>query len=891
VLTTQGGAASATNAGTWTKVGAGDFQNTIPFTNTGTLRLQEGTWLWSTPWSNAGTLEPAAGRVFSLNHATLQAGTVIGGQGGFDVGAGTGTTLAVAVTFGRPLSVAGTVNGTGALTIANQLTWTRGLIEGGSGVPLTVAPGATLALSSGENKSLWRALVNEGTVTATEGALFVSNGGSVTNAASGMWTVTGPWVLTTQGGGASVTNAGTWTKVGAGDFQDTIPFTNTGTLRLQEGTWVWSTPWSNAGTLEPATGRVFSLNHATLQAGTVIGGQGTFDVGAGASTTLATAVTFGRPLSVAGTVNGTGALTIANQLTWTRGLIEGGSGVPLTVAPGATLALATGENKSLWRALVNEGTVTATEGALYVSNGGSIANTAGGTWTVTGPWVLTTQGGAASATNAGTWTKVGAGDFQDTIPFTNTGTLRLQEGTWLWSTPWSNAGTLEPATGRVFSLNHATLQAGTVIGGQGTFDVGAGTSTTLATAVTFGRPLSVAGTVTGAGALTIANQLTWTRGLIDGGGDPQAVLTVAPGATLALSSGDNKSLWRALVNQGTVTATEGALYVSNGGSITNAAGGTWTVTGPWVLTTQGGGASATNAGTWTKVGAGDFQDTIPFTNTGTLRLQDGTWTWNTPWSNAGTLEPAAGRVFSVNYATLQAGTVIGGQGGFDVGAGTGTTLATAVTFGRPLSVAGTITGTGALTIANQLTWTRGLIDGGGDPQAVLTVAPGATLALSSGDNKSLWRALVNEGTVTATEGALFVSNGGSVTNAANGTWTVTGPWVLTTQGGGASATNFGLFSRAGATGDVSVFIPFTNTGTLRVRLGGTAAGEFDRFNVSSATLGGTLDVSTINGFTPASGNTFDVITGTYTGTFATLNGNGQTYVLSYPAGVVRVTRP
>ena len=54
------------------------------------------------------------------------------------------------------------------------------------------------------------------------------------------------------------------------------------------------------------------------------------------------------------------------------------------------------------------------------------------------------------------------------------------------------------------------------------------------------------------------------------------------------------------------------------------------------------------------------------------------------------------------------------------------------------------------------------------------------------------------------------------------------------------------------------------TGTLNIELGGTAVGQYDRLNVigglDGAVLDGILDVSLVNGFVPAVGNTFDVIT-------------------------------
>lgn len=74
------------------------------------------------------------------------------------------------------------------------------------------------------------------------------------------------------------------------------------------------------------------------------------------------------------------------------------------------------------------------------------------------------------------------------------------------------------------------------------------------------------------------------------------------------------------------------------------------------------------------------------------------------------------------------------------------------------------------------------------------------------------------------------------------------------------------------------------TGTLNIELGGLNAGsEHDQLLVGGATtLDGTLDVSLINGFTPAVNDNFTVMTySSRTGTFATINGHGQNYTPNY----------
>ncbi len=88
----------------------------------------------------------------------------------------------------------------------------------------------------------------------------------------------------------------------------------------------------------------------------------------------------------------------------------------------------------------------------------------------------------------------------------------------------------------------------------------------------------------------------------------------------------------------------------------------------------------------------------------------------------------------------------------------------------------------------------------------------------------------------------------------------------------------------------------TAAGSLNIDLGGLTAGSlFDQLNVNgTATLGGILNVDEINGFTPANGNTFPVVTDTsLSGQFGATNGltsSQVTLVPNYaPAGFTLVS--
>jgi len=94
-------------------------------------------------------------------------------------------------------------------------------------------------------------------------------------------------------------------------------------------------------------------------------------------------------------------------------------------------------------------------------------------------------------------------------------------------------------------------------------------------------------------------------------------------------------------------------------------------------------------------------------------------------------------------------------------------------------------------------------------------------------------------------------------------------------------------------GQLSVGSSFTQNagGTLEIELGGTTPGtEYDRLAVSgAAALGGTLQISYLNGFVPKAGQQFAILTcGSRTGGFASVLGPGQ-YSVVYNSGNVTLT--
>ena len=78
-------------------------------------------------------------------------------------------------------------------------------------------------------------------------------------------------------------------------------------------------------------------------------------------------------------------------------------------------------------------------------------------------------------------------------------------------------------------------------------------------------------------------------------------------------------------------------------------------------------------------------------------------------------------------------------------------------------------------------------------------------------------------------------------------------------------------------------------GTVAIDIGGTATSLFGRMTISgAATLDGMLNLALVNGFSPALGNSFQVMTfDSRTGQFATINGlalgNGKQFTPAYTA--------
>ncbi|MGH7140766.1 MAG: autotransporter outer membrane beta-barrel domain-containing protein, partial [Pirellulales bacterium] len=129
------------------------------------------------------------------------------------------------------------------------------------------------------------------------------------------------------------------------------------------------------------------------------------------------------------------------------------------------------------------------------------------------------------------------------------------------------------------------------------------------------------------------------------------------------------------------------------------------------------------------------------------------------------------------------------------------------------------------------------------------------------------------GTIDAdTSGQTIYVTGSSVTNT--GTVAAEGGGVLSLSNL-VSPMAGTLTAGAGGVLTVNGALTIDPTGVVNVDLGGTAATQFGQIDITgAASLGGTLDLTLVNGYQPASGDALKIMTfASESGTFAMLNGS------------------
>jgi hypothetical protein len=219
----------------------------------------------------------------------------------------------------------------------------------------------------------------------------------------------------------------------------------------------------------------------------------------------------------------------------------------------------------------------------------------------------------------------------------------------------------------------------------------------------------------------------------------------------------------------------------------------------------------------------------------------------------------------------------------------GDTISNNIALNSDANVGGT---TSVITLSGSLTTTHNLNLANVTLSGAVT-GTGSTVTIGSGVDFTNAGTVTFSGTITVNgeltvdgpfTGAVTVSSGGTLKGSGG---TISGPIVVNSGGTIAPGHSPGCLQ----TGSLTV------NGTYQAEIGGTTAcTDYDQITATSTAdiANATLRTSLVNGFTPASGQTFTIINNTgsspITGTFsglaegATFNVSGYTFKISYAGG-------
>jgi hypothetical protein len=850
------------NAGALRKTaGTGSTTVYLPCPNAGSVQVNSGTLVLMLA-DSAGSFTVAGGATLSINGtATLAPGAAITGAGNFIMTTGlltnhgtltvrgtntfTGGTAVFAggctltntlvvnggtVGFNGSGTVApaslllsqGTLQGSQAVTVPGPFVWSGGTLGSASSAAVVTANGGLTM--SGTAKYLYATLVNNGAGTWNAGLVYCYGAAQLSNTPAATLDLTADGsFLTLANGAPSFANAGTLRKTaGTGTTDLSPPCANTGSVQANSGTLALTLTASTGG-FSVASGATLKINGtATLAASSSITGAGNFTLAGGSLTHYGTLNVSGTNTFSGGTAVFAGGCTIANNALVVNGgaVMLNGSG---NVAP-VFLSVSDG---------TLQGSQAVTVSGPFVWSGGTLGS-AGSATVVTANGGLTMNGLAKSLyatlinNGVGAWSAGQIGCYSSAL-FSNA------PGATLDFTADGNA--IYPASlGNGWFANAGALRK----------TAGTGTTTVSVPCANSASAQASSGTL----ALTLA--------------DSTGSFFAAPGATLSVSGTATLAPGAAISGAGNFTVT--------GGSLTNH--GTLNVSGTNIFS----GGTAVLAGSCTL--------------TSTLVVNGGMVMLN----GSGTVAPA---FLSVSGGTLQGSQAVTVPGPFvwSGGALGGAGSATVITANGGLTMNGTLKYLSATLVNNGAgAWSAGPINCSGwalfsnTPAATLNLAADGTVMSLIGGNGLL----ANAGALRKTAGAgttslsLPCANAGSIqinsgTLVFNGSYVQTGGQTLLNGGnltvqttaqlrGGSlsgsgtiagSVSNNATLSAGASPGLLAITGTYTegSGAHLQIELGGTTPGTgHDQLSVGGAAkLAGTLEVTYLNGYTPASGNVFTAL--------------------------------
>jgi hypothetical protein len=511
-----------------------------------------------------------------------------------------------------------------------------------------------------------------------------------------------------------------------------------------------------------------------------------------------------------GTLSGVGTLTVNGPYSWTGGTmgVIGGGGTTLL---NAGMSISGNATKSLF--------------------GRTLTNANNGTITWMGSGILSVATAVLNNQAGCTFDVQTDADSNGGLPFgafNNSGTLRKSAGsatTALGGFDLNNSGSVEVEIG--------TLQ---VLGGNssGAFIVDPGATLEFSSpgfalamhTVTGSVHVPIGGTLRFAGFASTANfngQADVTGQIVTTIGTGNFSATASPGvaaSSLTISGGGTLSF----------AGPASTVGVSHGNGTLGGAG-TLTVTGlyDWVGAgvMSGGGITLLNGGMTISAGGGLSSRTLTNANNGTI-----TWTGgNMSAGTAAVINNQAGSTIEVQTdADLGGGGSLNNAGTFRKSAGTASSTSLSIN----------VNNTGVIEVTN------GTLEFPSSGPLNYTQTSGSTVLAGGSINRSGF-------------GPPLQINGGTIgLGPSTSSGTITGSVAL----GNAAASTV---PRPGAPGTLTITGAYTqNAGTLAIELGGTSPGSgHDQLVVGgTAALGDTLELTLINGFTPAVGQQFTILTAT-----------------------------
>jgi autotransporter-associated beta strand protein len=751
-----------------------------------TLLLDDGTSIKN------GNLTISAGSALDIttSGATLDGVNVTGTNGTSGSGAGLGGLFANAgVSVTASTIEVGTTATTGTvLTLDDGTTITNGnlIIDSNNSLDIESSAGATL---DGVN------VTNSGTIQVDGASGPPST--TVTLVLDGGTTITGGDLLIHSLGspGEGIVEI----ETGGATFDD-VTVTNNNELKIDPSVTLTLTSGTviKDGTIVD-NGTILVTSSSEIENATVNGGG---DITVTSGTLTLSGVTL-DDVTLAGSFTNSGTLTIDETVTLNDATISGG-----TIKDTGTLSV----------------TASSEIESATVDGGGDITVSGGQTLTLSGV-TLDDVTLAGSFTNSdtltidGTVTLNGATVSSGTIDDTATGTLSVTTSSEIESATVDGGGDITVASGQTLTLSGVTLDDVTLAGSF----TNSGTLTVKETVTLNGATIS-GGTIdaTPTGTLSVSTASTIENATVDGGGNltaTSAVLTLS-GVTL-----DNVTLTGLFTNSGTLTIDETVTFSGEitGGTIDDT--GTLSVTSGVIGgTTIEGGGNLTSTSTAVSLAGVTLEDVTVagiFTDASIVKIEE-TVMLDGATIKGGTIDDTG--TLSVSAASTIENAIVNGGGNLTA---TGATLTLSDVLLDDVTLAGSFTNLDTLTIEGPVTLDDATISGG-------TIEDAGGSLTGTG---SIGSVIAGPGTVTASGGTLTLT--GDDTYA--GATTIDNGATLALSGAGSISDSIdvvdnGTFDISGLTGDTSIV---TLSGDGGVTLGANTLTLLDASTTFGGVIGGT----------------------------------------------------